>query len=892
MRRIFLIICILAICANAWATIWISPVGGGGGATGAPGAAGEGVPTGGTTGQVLAKESEDNYDTAWIDPPVVGHDEVSIGTANGLSLDGQILSLDAATSSTAGAMTAAMVVALAAIDTEAELEALLDLADLQGQVTDAQIPSTIARDSELPVISDVAYDSTSWDANTDGASKNAIRDEIQAIYTVLGSLPATHDAVTIGTANGLSLATQVLSLAAATSSSAGAMTAAQVTALEAIDTEAELEAMLDLADLQGQVTDAQIPSGIARDSELPVISDTAYGASWDANTDGASKNAIYDKIESLAGGHDPVTIGTANGLSLVGQELSLGQAITIQGGSVNADSFSAYADLSAESKIGTGSAQVAAGDHTHTGIYEPAGITASDISNLNAGTDITADLEEETHASEHAVGGADSVFPANPASDGILMRDVAPTATTEWAAIGSLLTYDGATLNGSESGIEAVCDLQDFQGAVTDAQVPDNITITGLLSASADETISGAWTLTGNFVNTAYPWADNEVADSLTIQGGSVNNDSFSAYSDLGAESKIGTGAAQVAAGDHTHTGVYEPYDADIAKVNEAETLTANWVNTVYPWADNEVADNLTISGGSVSTDSFSAYTDLADESKIGTGSAQVAAGDHTHTGIYEPAGITSSDIGDLNAGTDITADLEEETHASEHAVGGADSVFPTDPGADSFLFWNDSTNALGFSTVTSALMADADHGDVAWSSGVASVQAIRGTTVDATDIGDGKILKYNAATSNLEYETDTGGVTDHGALSGLSDDDHPQYGALAQAETITGNWVNTANPWTDDEVADALTIDGGTINSTTIGATTPSSGAFTTVEVGDAIDTEDEEVILMTVEDDNGDVVWKKTITCSDLDDGSQDCQIKEYVIIAGTLTVQATLP
>lgn len=28
------------------------------------------------------------------------------------------------------------------------------------------------------------------------------------------------------------------------------------------------------------------------------------------------------------------------------------------------------------------------------------------------------------------------------------------------------------------------------------------------------------------------------------------------------------------------------------------------------------------------------------------------------------------------------------------------------------------------------------------------------------------------------------GGVTDHGALSGLADDDHPQYGALAQAET------------------------------------------------------------------------------------------------------------
>lgn len=34
------------------------------------------------------------------------------------------------------------------------------------------------------------------------------------------------------------------------------------------------------------------------------------------------------------------------------------------------------------------------------------------------------------------------------------------------------------------------------------------------------------------------------------------------------------------------------------------------------------------------------------------------------------------------------------------------------------------------------------------------------------------------------------GGVSDHGLLSGLGDDDHPQYGALAQAETVASNWT------------------------------------------------------------------------------------------------------
>ncbi|MEA3399463.1 MAG: hypothetical protein U9R00_03070 [Patescibacteria group bacterium] len=58
------------------------------------------------------------------------------------------------------------------------------------------------------------------------------------------------------------------------------------------------------------------------------ISDDAYTADWDGVTGIApSKNSVYDKIETvIAGGHDQVTIGTANGLSLSGQEISLGLA--------------------------------------------------------------------------------------------------------------------------------------------------------------------------------------------------------------------------------------------------------------------------------------------------------------------------------------------------------------------------------------------------------------------------------------------------------------------------------------------------------------------------------------------------------------------------------------
>lgn len=48
------------------------------------------------------------------------------------------------------------------------------------------------------------------------------------------STPSSHNAVTIGTGNGLSLSTQVLSLSAATNAAAGAATAAQITELERV----------------------------------------------------------------------------------------------------------------------------------------------------------------------------------------------------------------------------------------------------------------------------------------------------------------------------------------------------------------------------------------------------------------------------------------------------------------------------------------------------------------------------------------------------------------------------------------------------------------------------------------------------------------------------------
>lgn len=66
-------------------------------------------------------------------------------------------------------------------------------------------------------------------------------------------------------------------------------------------------------------------------------------------------------------------------------------------------------------------------------------LTGTDWDTFNA-------KESETHASEHAVSAADTVFPADPGADRILFWDDDP-GTLEWASLGSDLAYDGSNLS-------------------------------------------------------------------------------------------------------------------------------------------------------------------------------------------------------------------------------------------------------------------------------------------------------------------------------------------------------------------------------------------------------------------------------------------------------------
>jgi len=137
------------------------------------------------------------------------------------------------------------------------------------------------------------------------------------------------------------------------------------------------------------------------------ISDTAYDAtSWDANTDAATKNAIRDKIESLAGGHDAVSINaTANGLSVDGsQVLTLGLASTSTIGALSDtdwDTFNNKVSYTPATPGAIGGTTPAAGTFTT--------ITAAEINSSAADGSRTSVLPNNTTIAPQG-GGVEEIY--------------------------------------------------------------------------------------------------------------------------------------------------------------------------------------------------------------------------------------------------------------------------------------------------------------------------------------------------------------------------------------------------------------------------------------------------------------------------------------------------
>lgn len=168
---------------------------------------------------------------------------------------------------------------------------------------------------------------------------------------------------------------------------------------------------------------------------------------------------------------------------------------------------------------------------------------------------------------------------------------------------------------------------------------------------------------------------------------------------------------------------------------------------------------------------------------------------------------VTSADITDgeiVNADISATAAIADTKLATISTAGKVSNSATTATNANtaSAIVARDASGNFVAGTITANLTGNAS---------TATALAANGT---------------NCTTGNYPLGVDASGNAE--SCTAL-----PTGVSLSANETITGNWVNTANPWADNEVADNLTISGGTIDNSPIGVTTASTGKFTTLETG-----------------------------------------------------------
>lgn len=356
---------------------------------------------------------------------------------------------------------------LNALGVEAELEAVLDLQDLQGAVTDAQVPDTITID-----LATVATTANAGDSATAFFSSGAIE---------LARGGTGGD--TSGYVNGL------FGLVAG--------------ALTDIDTIAELESALGGEDVltatEGDAAYLQLAggtmAGAINTGGQEVL--TTGGASVDLHSDGDIVLELGDAI-----GAKKVSVRNSAAAEVV---------------AIDSDGLVAWAaGKMPELTAGTGDGfRIVLGDMagaTTFNIHDSAGGDALELTS-DGDLEVMGTVEGRAVATDGTTLDAlDALFGVGRAAtagnlwvaDGVDFESVALSGDATLASGGALTITAGAVSAdeldeaGVDAGLEAVLDLQNLQGAVTDAQVPDNITVDLAATVTTNANLTGPVTSTGN----------------------------------------------------------------------------------------------------------------------------------------------------------------------------------------------------------------------------------------------------------------------------------------------------------------------------------------------------------------------------------------------------------
>lgn len=368
-----------------------------------------------------------------------------------------------------------------------------------------------------------------------------------------------------------------------------------------------------------------------------------------------------------------------------------------------------------------------------------------------------------------------------------------------------------------------------ISGSLTDAQVADALTVTGYMQDSDIDTFAElqAWVTDKTLLNAEddMPWADADVADILTIGAGSTIDPSLLPATDLASPGPIGGTTPSTAVFDPTVTAtgdegsitlngdlqaiIYDRFapdtanyfrwqtgesllfentaGADMLLLNDAGvTVYGNYVSrgaaASFGVSDTTAAQlrvygGATTGGGSLVLYNGADNDTTTDYVAIQPGIDELWAGPSTNGNCLRVSSTYVESEGDLTAGDDVfVADDISYTGAGEFDISNPVDTNLDIASAGSTRFWTDSN-------------ADGDH-DFVWYTDAATAVMVLDTSTSSLiisgnmNIGSGKTYQVNSV-----------------QISSANLSDSAYIAHINAAETLSANWVNTANPWASNEI-------------------------------------------------------------------------------------------
>ena len=386
----------------------------------------------------------------------------------------------------------------------------------------------------------------------------------------------------------------------------------------------------------------------------------------------------------------------------------------------------------------------------------------------------------------------------DPATAGGHKTDIRFTFTPTWVNANNIFLYKLQVWGGYPAGKRNIYATDQFQ----------NVTFPAELGASTLK-------VAGTDIDTLYEPKDATIlkdADiGVTVQAYNVNNALTSdiTYGTLNANGDVGTGAGQLAIGDHDHTGVYEPADATILKDSDIGVTVEEYVAKNSAWNKSfgtlagtvaegnhnhsgvyEPADATILKDADIGV-TVQAYdaTILVDadigitiegyvakntawNKNFGTLAGTVAEGNHNHSGVYEPADATI--LKDADIGVTVQAYNLNNALTSDITYGTLDANGDVGTGAGQLAIGNHNHSGV-YEPADATILKDADIGvnveafvakNTAWNKnfGTTAGTVMEGDTsipADFTDLSDtpanytgagGYTVKVNAGATGLEF--------------------------------------------------------------------------------------------------------------------------------------------